>query len=158
MFAAIIESLGLKGIAIALAVIALGALLLKVHHDIVVDTQAKDAAAAAAAVKKEDDAMAAKVAAAEHSHDDELTQLRAFRDANPVAPVRLCLGAPAVRKAPAVAGSTSPAPGPVQSVPPGDSGSGAGNSGPNISSLLDAFAARADQVTAELRQRQEIEP
>lgn len=109
-------------------------------------------------VNKANAVLAARVTTAEHSHDQELSDLQSYRDAHPEQPVRLCLKPAAVRTPAAVAGSSGAAPGVVQQVPAGDNLDGPGSAGPDISGLLEALAARADQVSAELRTRQGIEP
>lgn len=107
-------------------------------------------------VVKQEVQVEKRIVETDHSHDQELSDLRAYRDAHPEQPVRLCLANPV--HAPAVEGQPSAAPSSVQSVSAGDSGSGAGNQGPDISGLLEALAARADEVSADLRRRQELEP
>jgi hypothetical protein len=104
---------------------------------------------------KEDAATAARV-----QREQELKDLRAYRDAHPVGAVRLCLARPAGVPAAAstVEGHGGPGAGaePVQPVPAGDSGSGPGGTaaGPDIARMLDALAARADYVSAGLREWQ----
>jgi hypothetical protein len=99
--------------------------------------------------------MTAKATAAEHSHDQELNDLRDYRAAHPELSVRLCVPTARLQATPAVAVSvsTAAAPGVVQPVPAGDTGVRAGQ-GPGIFGLLDALAARADQVTAQARELQ----
>jgi hypothetical protein len=72
----------------------------------------------------------------------------------PVPAVRLCRAT--VQAPSASRDGTSTPTGDVQPVPAGDPASGAGNAGPDIASLLDALAARADQVSAELRVEQGV--
>ena len=89
---------------------------------------------------------------ATHVHDQELTDLRAYRESHPVVPVRLCKR-PAPVPSPATAGTaSSPATGTVQPLPAGDNGT----SGPDIGPLLDALAASADSVSADLRAQQAV--
>lgn len=101
--------------------------------------------------------LTAKANAAEHTHDQELAILNAYRDAHPEQPVRLCLSTSArVQTAAAqpIGGSAVAGAGPVQPVSAGDSGGGTGGAGPDISGLLEALAARADQVSAQARELQ----
>lgn len=99
--------------------------------------------------------LTAKANTAEHSHDSELNDLRTYRDQHPTADVRLCVPTPSVQAPQTVTqrGSAAPSTGSLQPVPAGDSGVRA-EPGPNISGLLEALAARADQVTAQARELQ----
>lgn len=115
----------------------------------------REKAKIAAQVAADEKETAKRVAAAEHTHDSEIADLTAYRVAHPDT-VRLCVS-PGVRTP-----STSPrlpgaAAGGVQQVPAGNSSGGEGTAGPNIFGLLDALAARADEVSAQLRARQSIE-
>lgn len=100
--------------------------------------------------------LQAQVALAEHSHDQELSDLTAYRVSHPDT-LSVCLDS-SVRTAPAAPRRVGAPAGSVQPVPTRDSGSGQGAAGPNIFPMLDALAARADEVSAELRTRQRIEP
>jgi hypothetical protein len=106
-------------------------------------------------VVKQEVQVEKRIVETDHSHDQELTELRAFRDSHTVEPVRLCV-ADTVH-APAAEGQPSTAADAVQPVSSGDS-SVRQEPGPDISGLLEALAARADQVSADLRRRQELEP
>jgi hypothetical protein len=96
-----------------------------------------------------------KAATAGALHVDEDKDLGDFRVAHPVEPVRLCVAAPSLQTPAAVSISvTTPAVGgAVQPVPAGDSGAQV-VAGPDIGRLLEALAARADQVTAQARELQ----
>lgn len=95
-----------------------------------------------------------RVIETDHSHDQELADLRAYRDAHPVRPVRLCQPAAVPSAAPRQAGTLN---GNVQPVSQGDSGVRSAG-GPDISRLLDLLGGRADEVSAALRRRQQLEP
>jgi hypothetical protein len=100
---------------------------------------------------------------AEHAYNDESQALQVYRDTH-VASVRLCVspsGSDGVQNAAGkVAGTpaASPAAAGVQPVPPGDFGSGGGQAGVDIGPMLTALAARADQVSAKLREAQAVAP
>ena len=130
-------------------VFGLAALLGYVHH-IVYKKGWDDATAkveAAATVRQH--TLQLKIDTAEHAHDQELVDLRKFRDDYPIGPVRLCLG-PRVPVETAhggpIAGRTGTGAAGVQPLPAGDPDGGAGNAGPDIAGLLDALAASADAV------------
>jgi hypothetical protein len=121
----------------------------------VAEQQAADAKAAATLTAE----LKAKATMAEQAYDKEKLDNAAYRSANPVEPVRLCLStshAGSVPKAGQVPGTASPgaAGQPVQPVSSGDTSNGLGGAGPDISNLLDLLAGRADQVSAELREYQ----
>jgi len=99
--------------------------------------------------------LQAKATTAETLHADESKDLGEFRAAHPVEPVRLCLAAPSLQTPSAVkiSVSTPAIGGSIQPVPAGDSEVRA-DPGPDISGLLEALAARADQVTAQARELQ----
>lgn len=143
---------------LALAAVALGVWYW--HHSAVEAGVKQEIAAVQAESAKQTAALNAKINVAEHAHDEELANLRAYRDANPITPVSLCLSATpaAVRPANTDQGHPSAAPAIVQSVPAGDRSGGAAQAGPDIGPLLDALAARADAVSAELRSRQAVAP
>ena len=147
---------------IALGAVA-GGVWLYLHHVYETGVKAEVAVVAKqAAAQHAKDLAAAN--AAEHSHDDELNSLRAFQLAHPDTPataVRLCVnssvqGASASQVGPKSDGASAATAG-VQSVPAGDSGSGTGQAGPDILPMLSALAARADQVSAQLRAVQEAQ-
>lgn len=99
--------------------------------------------------------LEARATTAEHAHDTELNTLRDYRSTHPEQPVRLCVSTPSVQ-APAVVAvgrSAIAAPGVIQPVPAGDSGVRE-QPGPDIGGLLEALAARADEVTAQARELQ----
>lgn len=93
-----------------------------------------------------------QVIVTDHSHDQELSDLRQYRATHPLNPFR-------VPVCPVTAGASggrpSPAPGDVLPLPTRDSDV---SSGPDVSGLLDLLAARADEVSAALRRRQTLEP
>lgn len=96
-----------------------------------------------------------KAATAGALHVDEDKDLGDFRVAHPVEPVRLCVAAPSLQTPAAVNISvTAPAIGSdVQPVPSGNSAVRE-HEHPDIGRLLEALAARADQVTAQARELQ----
>lgn len=102
--------------------------------------------------------LEAKATTAEKSSEQANAALQHYRDSTPVAPVRLCISpSPRVQAAPAQperSAATSGA-GSVQPVPPGDNRGGPGTAGPDISGLLEALAARADQVNIQAHELQE---
>jgi hypothetical protein len=93
---------------------------------------------------------------ANHANDQELDNLRAYRDANPVKPVRLCIAPRPVRPSGTPADGAGAGSGDVQPVPAGDTGSGADGAGPDIAGLLESLAAVADAVSADLREEQAV--
>jgi hypothetical protein len=108
---------------------------------------------AQAAAQKETDRLQAKANEAEHSHDQELMDLRAYRDSNPVH-VGVCNHTDSKPVLPVSspsdtrnAGGSTPS-GDVQPVPAGDSKSA------DIGPMLDLLAGKADAVSAELREFQ----
>jgi len=110
-------------------------------------------------VQADADKMRGVIVRVETERDDALKALADYRASHPVGAVQLCVE-PSVRKAPAPPRPASAAPGSVQQVPAGDSGSRSDGkvAGPDISGLLEALAARADEVSEQLRARQKIEP
>jgi hypothetical protein len=102
--------------------------------------------------------LQAKATMAEQAYEKEVL---ANSNQPPVQPVRLCVAAArsggVMPDAGAkVAGNVVPGAvaGSVQPVSAGNPGSGSGIAGPDISQLLQALAARADQVSAALREFQ----
>lgn len=95
-----------------------------------------------------------RVIETDHSHDQELSDLRAYRASHPVQPIRLCqpAGVPIAppRQPSAASGDVLPVSEGNSSLRP--------EPGPDISHLLDLLGNRADEVTALLRRRQELEP
>lgn len=144
----------------AAAAFLVGLLLLwhhKAYEQGIAAVKAADAkvlAAAVAANTKKEAELQAKADAAHHEHDQELTDLRAYRASHPVH-VRVCLDprssgagvpeAPAPHAGNASAGSGS---GNVLPVPAGNS------AGRDLGPLLDALAAAADRLSATLREYQ----
>ncbi len=95
-----------------------------------------------------------RVIETDHSLDAEIADLRAYRVTHPEQPVRLCLSMRI--QGPAQGQPSTPA-ADVQPVP----GSGdrlRTEPGPDIAGLLGLLASRADEVSAGLRRRQELEP
>jgi hypothetical protein len=131
-----------------------------VADQLAADTVASDRLQAEAAKQTAD--LQARATAAEQAYDKEQNDDAAYRSAHPIQPVRLCLGAPQTggRSVPqagaAVAGNASPgaAATNVPNLPGANSGSGGGASGPDISAMLQLLAARADNVSAVLREYQ----
>jgi hypothetical protein len=106
-------------------------------------------------------ALQTQADAAEHAHDQELADLTAYRNAHPDQPVRLCLtahpgsgGLPQTGTPDTKHAGSSASVGNLQQMPTGDRGSGEGTAGPDISGMLSALGARADQLSAELREFQ----
>jgi|SRR5579875_1895680 len=169
MIGAIFAWLGARRWALELigAVAIAGALLWYHHHVYTAGIAAQrtaDAAARAqleAAAAHRTQALEDLATQAEHAHDTELAQLRAYRDRHPVESVRLCLdahgGPGSMPEASAAHASDETAGAPaarVQPVPDRDSGVRPGQPGPDVGSLLGALAARADEVSAQLREWQ----
>lgn len=103
--------------------------------------------------------LKSKATMAEQTHAKEIAELTNRPDPNK--PVRLCLdphgSGQGVRPASAAnsgnKGASTPAIS-VQPVPDGNPASGAGRAGPDIEPMLTALAARADELSAELREVQ----
>lgn len=162
MIATLLGWIGLPQWALELMALVVvgGGVWLYLHHVYEEGVKAEVAVVAKqAAVQHEKDVVAATNA--ERTHDDELSNLRAYQLAHTdVEPVRLCINR-VVQSAPArQAGPVSIAAGAsaavVQSVPGPDSSGGAGQAGVDIGPMLAALAARADQVSAQLRVYQEL--
>lgn len=101
--------------------------------------------------------LEARATTAEKQDAQDQANLTAFRNANPIGAVRLCVPTPAhlQARAPLTLGGSAVAPTPgVQQMPSGNSGSGGSTAGPDISGMLDLLAARADEVTAQARELQ----
>jgi len=113
----------------------------------------RQAAVRTAAVQKQADEAAKR-------YEQEIAALGAYRGASDLGPVRVCVNR-IVRAQPDIANSSespgAPAAG-VQPVPAGDSGIRPGADTPDIAPLLDALAARADSVSAQLRVYQSVTP
>lgn len=107
-------------------------------------------------VVKQEVQVEKRIVETDHSHDQELAALRAYRSAHPPVTVRLCV--PDRVPSPAAPRRAGTAASGVQPVPSRDHSGGARQAGPDIFPLLEALAARADQVSAGLRRRQELEP
>lgn len=95
-----------------------------------------------------------RVIETDHTHDQELSDLRAYRASHPVQPVRLCQPARVPIAAPRQPGAAT---GDLQPVSAGDSQLRP-EPGPDISGMLELLSIRADEVSAGLRRRQELEP
>jgi hypothetical protein len=113
------------------------------------DKLTKETAAQTAALK-------AQATTAEQNYVSEQLAGAAYRDAHPIQPVRLCINTSSGSVVSASSGkkpgdaSTGTGTGVVQSMSIGDSSS----PGPDIGPMLQALAARADQVSATLREFQ----
>lgn len=156
---------------IAVAILAAGAWggVAIWHHKAVVEgiteqKQADDKASSILIAKaaQETAALQVKATQAEHSHDQEIADLQAYRTAHPDADgVRLCIdthkGDPSVRQSsaanPGDAGASA-ATGNVQQVSAGNHSGGEGTAGPDIFPMLDLLANKADIVSAALREFQ----
>ena len=96
-----------------------------------------------------------RVIETDHSHDQELSDLRAYRAAHPEQPVRLCVTKRLPERSPeGRPGAGLPVVQPVSGSDPGIRS----DAGPDISELLGFLALRADEVAAGLRRRQVLEP
>jgi hypothetical protein len=139
------------------------------HHKLitegVAEQKASDDAASATIVAntvKQTAELQTKATMAEQAYDKEQSENAAYRSAHPDEPVRLCLGASnAGNRIVSQAGVTKPgnansgtAAANVSSVPSANSSGGGGAAGPDISILLSLLAAKADDVSAELREFQ----
>lgn len=107
-------------------------------------------------VEKQQVIVEHKVVETDHSHDQELAALRAYRAAHPISDVGLCFTDSGPTRP--VEGHAGSSPGAVQPVPPGDSGVQQVRAGRPIVGMLEALAGRADEVSAALRRRQSLEP
>ena len=96
-----------------------------------------------------------RVIETDHSHDQELTDLRAYRASHPEQPVRLCQSA---RKPITPQRQPSAATADVQLLPGSNPEVRPTGDPPDISGLLILLGLRADEVSALLRRRQELEP
>jgi hypothetical protein len=138
------------------------------HHHILAEGIAEQRAADAKATARITQAteqktaeLQARAAMAEKAYDKEQADNAAYRSSHPPEPVRLCLtGHPSSSVVPEagakVSGNADPgaSASDLQPMPSGDPSGGAGRAGPDIASLLSALGARADQVSAELREYQ----
>ena len=139
------------------------------HHKLLAEGIAEQKAAdtAAAVVLEKQTAaqtaeLQAKATMAEQAYDKSQSDLAEYRSTHPVQPVRLCLNAHAGGGVLPQAGAAQPgakaagaAPLGVQPVPaPDRSVRSDGTAGPDLASLLDALAARADEVSAQLQEYQ----
>jgi len=143
----------------ALALVGLGVFLF--YHHAFENGKRAEIAALQRAADKATKALQVKADEAGHSHDAEIADLRAYRDAHPPGAVRLCVSTTAPVRPAASAGtsadSAAPAAGSLQSVPTGDSGSGAGRAGPDIGPMLEALAGAADRLSAQVRGLQAVQ-
>ncbi len=96
-----------------------------------------------------------RVIETDHSHDQELADLRAYRATHPVQPVRLCIDHVPPRSTEGQPGAPAAD---VQPVPSGDPGVRPPPAGPDIEPMLELLTDRADEVSAGLRRRQTLEP
>lgn len=107
-------------------------------------------------VVKEQVEVEKRVLVTDHSHDQELSELRSYRDAHPVQPVRLCRANVLPPRSPE--GHPGPTTADVLPVPGSDPLVRPAGDPPDIADLLGLLALRADQMSAGLRRRQELEP
>lgn len=137
------------------------------HHKVlaegIADQVARDSAARIkleAETKQQTADLQARATIAEQSYDKERNANLAFIDSHPIQPLRLCNANDSggvMPKAGAIKlgdASASPHSGIVQSMPTRDSSRGQESTGPDISGLLSALGAAADNVSAELREFQ----
>ena len=102
-----------------------------------------------------------KATLAEQAYDKERNDNAAYIGGHPIQPVRLCIAADNSRPIVPAAGAShsgneSPRSGAaaIQPLPSGDSGGGSRAAAPDIGNLLELLAARADDVSASLREFQ----
>jgi len=155
-------------IAYSLLLALAGAALALWHHDAIekgiADQKSADAAATAklqSETAAQTAALQAQATAAEHSYDQELSDLRAYVAAHPVSLRPIDAGRPVVSATSAPSpGAKSPGPSTagVQQVSQGDSGVQPGQPARSLGSLLDALAASADAVSDTLREAQKVLP
>jgi hypothetical protein len=114
----------------------------------------------AATAQKTADLQAQATAAKEAYEKEHFDNLN-YRDSHPLQPVRLCIATshsgsvmPQTGVAHSGNASSGTAAANVPAVPDGNSGGGAGAAGPDISELLGLLAAKADNVSAVLREYQ----
>ena len=146
---------------IAILLIA-GGVVLSYHytyHKGVVAGKDAEIAAVKAASDKDHAIQQANITKAEQTHETDQLELDAYRATHPDQPVRLCLNS--TLPARTVAGKpSSPSAWPgahdVQPMPAGDPSGGAERAGPDIFGMLDALAARADQVNSDRTELQAI--
>lgn len=128
------------------------------HHKIFTEGVAADHAKTVAQDAKDKAILTERATKAETQHAKDESDLAAFRSANPVEPVQLRILTPGTRlqtvAAQCVSGSTVATSSAILEVPAGDSGGGSGKAGPDIGGLLEALAARADQVADQARELQ----
>jgi hypothetical protein len=135
-----------------LALATVGVVVSVGYRHIELKGRAQELAVITAASKIDHNKLQAGVTAAESSRDKTLKDLDSYRADHPDQPVQLCLD-PTVQartppSGPNTGGSRS-RPSAVQPVPAGDSGGGPRRVGPDIFGMLDALAARADQLNAD---------
>ena len=158
-----------KDLAYGVLIAALIAGGIAYHHKLitegVAEQKASDDSASAAIVAqtvKETADLQAKATMAEQAYDQEASKNAAYLSAHPVQPIRLCLSTShpsgsIVPQTGALKPGNASSGAPAANVPilPGANNSrGGGASGPDISTLLGLLAARADQVSAVLREYQ----
>lgn len=136
-------------IAVGVLLSSLGGVAVYEHHKIFEEgihaQQATDAKKAARDLA----AQQAQTKLAEQKYAQSKQDLAKYIADNPLQPVRLCLNKIVLPAAKGAAPSASA--GSVQQVPAGDSGSGPGAAGPDISAMLNALGAAADRVTNDYR-------
>ena len=155
--------------AVELAVIAALCLGFALYHHHVYATgiRAQQETDTAVSAKIEAQAAAATQAAqdaanrAEESYREEIARNAAAAAARPLGPVRLCIdahvggtGVPEGGRAIAGTSSASAPSGSVPGMPEGNTGLRQERAGPDLDGLLGAWADRADQVSATLRESQ----
>lgn len=147
---------------IALVAILLGAFGVYTLHERVVGKDEELAAMVKSTSKLKADTakqtadLQARATLAEQAYDKEHN---AVANLPPVQPVRLCINAGSSAKLPAAGtqvsgnGKAGAGPGAIQQVPTGNPE----RAGPDISGMLNAFAASADQISSTLREYQKRE-
>lgn len=128
------------------------------HHKIYTEGVTAEHAKTVAQDTKDTAKLTARATTAETQYAQDESDLAVYRASTPVEPVqlRILTAGSGVQAAAAQPGSCSApsAPGGVLEVSSGNSGSGPGAAGPDIGGLLEALAARADQVTDQARDLQ----
>jgi len=130
-----------------------------IANQIAVDARASKELKADTAKKTAE--LQVRATTAEQAYDKEHADNQNYRDSHPIEPIRLCLSATASYTLVPTSGaahagneSASAAAQNVHDLPSGNSSSGTGTAGPDISTLLGLLAAKGDDVSAELREFQ----